>query len=129
AFHETQVDVSCSFEPLSHDRPIEEWYQPFEWVRAPTFMIRPDEPIPIVMRPGGFLARVITDSLDQVGLRHRIVLASPDSGARKAAVAAGLGLMAIPSGFTEPNLIIARARILPELPDVRAGICVRNGLA
>jgi DNA-binding transcriptional LysR family regulator len=129
AFHEAQVDVSCSFEPLSSDRPIEEWRLPFVWVRAPTFMIRPDEPIPIIARAGGFLARVITDSLDQVGLRHRIVFASPDYGARKAAVAAGLGLMAVPSGFTEPNLIVASARVLPKLPPVRAGICVRKGLA
>lgn len=129
AFHETQVDVSCSFEPLSSDGPIEEWHQPFVWVRAPTFMIRPDEPIPIVTRPGGFLARMIAGCLDGVGLRHRIVFASPDFSARKAAVAAGLGLMAVPYEFTEPNLVIARARGLPELPPVRAGICIRKGLA
>jgi DNA-binding transcriptional LysR family regulator len=129
AFRDAHVDLSCSFEPLSSDRPIEEWHQAFVWVRAPTFMIRPDQPIPIVTWPGSFLARIMTESLDEVGLRHRIVFSSADYGARKAAAAAGLGLMAIPPGFTEPNLTIAEARILPRLPDVRAGICVRKGLA
>ncbi len=129
AFHEAQVDVSCSFEPFSNDRPIEEWQQPFVWVHAPTFMIRPDKPIPIVAMPGSFLTRLMMDSLDEAGLRHRIVFASADYSVRKTAAAAGLGLMAIPPGFPERSLVIARDRALPHLPDVRAGICVRKGLA
>jgi DNA-binding transcriptional LysR family regulator len=129
AFREGQVDVLCSFEPLSSDHPIEEWHQAFDWVHAPGFVLRPGEPVPVVTRPGGFLSRLIMDSLDAMGQRYRIVFASPDFAARKAAVAAGLGVMAIPAGFVEPNLVKAADRMLPALTPVRAGICLRKGVA
>src|SRR5262249_17807915 len=63
ALHAGQVDVSCAFEPLSSDRPLIEWNQPLVWVRAPSLVIRPNEPIPIVAWPGGALARIIMDRL------------------------------------------------------------------
>jgi DNA-binding transcriptional LysR family regulator len=104
---------------------VNEARDPLVWIRSKDFVLSPGAPIPILTWPGDdWMIRTLTKH----GLSYKIVFNSPDYHAKLAAVEAGIGLTAIPESMVPSHLVRAREYYLPELPPLRAVLCVRLGL-
>jgi DNA-binding transcriptional LysR family regulator len=121
------IDIACMLRPPP-GFVVEEWDEPFVWARAPHFVLSPGAPIPIVSLIQDVSSSVAVEALERAGLAYRIRFESPDLYARVAAVAAGMGLMALPSRNLPTSLVVAKEYYLPALQSPKAGICVRNGV-
>lgn len=124
---EGYLDIACMLRPPSN-LLVEEWEEPFVWVRAPHFVLSPGAPIPIVNLLHDISSSVAVDALEKAGLAYRIQFESPDLHARLAAVAVGMGLMAMPARAVPRSLVVAKDYYLPPLQPPKAGICVRSGV-
>ncbi len=124
------IDVACIFENSAIETEIEqlivnEIKDPLVWVRAKNFVLSPGAPLPLLTWPGDdWMIRTLT----RHGMSYKIVFNSPDYHAKLAAVEAGIGLTAIPLSMVPPSLARAKEYYLPELPPIRALLCVRLGL-
>ena len=108
---------------------VVEWFEQLHWVRAPTFVLSPGAPVPLVSSPGSLSDRAAAKAFDRSGIPYFIAFTSHDRGLGKGAVMAGLGVRVMVERFaTAANLNIARDHYLPPLPSVQAGIYVREGL-
>jgi DNA-binding transcriptional LysR family regulator len=85
-------------------------------------------PIPLVSCPGSLPDRIATRLLDMAGLRYVIAFSGPEHASRKAAVAAGAGIMLMPERVITPQMEIARGDYLPAPPTLRTGLFMREGL-
>ena len=61
-------------------------------------------------------------------MAYRFVLTSPDHHVRASAVAAGIGLMALPQRQALAPLVVAKEYYLPVLKPIHAGIFVRKNI-
>lgn len=125
---EGYLDVACLLSPTNDLDSAVEWHENFVWACSPDFVLSPGKPIPLICRPGG-LADQVMQTLEKSGSAYRIVFTSAEHHARKAAAAAGLGLITTPARFVQKPLMIARGHYLPPLAPVRAGLFVRRGVA
>ena len=124
------IDVACIYgneaiaPELSH-LVLKQADEPLAWVRAPNFSLRPGMPIPILTWPNDdFVIR----ALEKKGISYKIVFNGPDFYAKLDAVAAGIGLTAIPESAIPSDLVRANETYLPELNPIRALLCARAGL-
>jgi DNA-binding transcriptional LysR family regulator len=127
---EGYIDIACIFESPEIDSEIadfgvKEFDEPFVWVRSKNFVLRPGAPIPILTSGGDDL---MIRTLTRHGLQYRVVFNSADFHAKMSAVAAGIGVTAIPERLMPPFLIPAREYYLPKLPTAKALLCARSGL-
>jgi molybdate transport repressor ModE-like protein len=123
------VDIALLMEPpRTPPVTVLEWWEPLYWVKGPGFRIDPAKPIPLVSHPGSLADRVGVAALRQAGLRYGTAFISAQMNARLAAVAGGVGIMAIPARSISDGGVVAEDPILPELPLVRSGIYTRAGL-
>ena len=83
---------------------------------------------PVGELPGTLPDRLATKLLDAANLRYEIAFSGPEHASRKAAVAAGLGIMLMPERVMTPEMEIARDAYLPKPPTVRTGLFMRDGL-
>jgi DNA-binding transcriptional LysR family regulator len=124
------IDVACIYENSAFEVDVEQMVvnearDPLVWIRSKDFVLSPGAPIPILTWPGDdWMIRTLTKH----GLSYKIVFNSPDYHAKLAAVEAGIGLTAIPESMVPSHLVRAREYYLPELPPLRAVLCVRLGL-
>ena len=123
---EGYVDVTCMLRPPS-TLVVDEWDEPFVWVRAPHFVLSPGAPIPVVSLIQDISNSIAVEALEKSGQAYRILFESHDLHARLAAVAAGLGLIAVPARDVPAPLVVARDYYLPPLQTPKAGICIRSG--
>ncbi len=107
---------------------LSEWKERFVWIGARDFATDADAPIPLVLRAEGFLDRLALDALDQKQLPYRIVFSATDMTARTAAIAAGVGIMAVPERAVPAQLRSLNDSLLPKLPELRVGVFHRDGL-
>jgi DNA-binding transcriptional LysR family regulator len=123
------VDLAFMLAPTDLRRNlIAGWSEKLVWVRAPQlFPVAEDEPIPFVGREDGFMDRKVLDVLEEHEVPYRIVFNARDFGPIVAAVEAGIGIMISPERFVPESLMVARERILPELPELHAGIFCKEG--
>lgn len=124
------IDVACiflleSFGRDIEDRIVDEVQFETNWVKSRDFIARPGTPIPIITVPEDAW---MIGPLDRSGVAYRVVLRSPDSAARMAAVRAGLGLTALPGALVAPDLVRSKEQYLPKLPPSRGVVCIREGL-
>ncbi len=120
------LDIACLMNPPTDvGDPVFGWEEDFVWVRNRDFVLRPGSPIPIVGWPGSLLDQPMINAIENAGLAYRVVFTSADHHARIAAVAAGVGLMALPARQMMAPLVVAKEYYLPALPPGRAGIFVR----
>ena len=123
------VDIALLIEPpRTPPVAILEWWEPLFWVKGPDFHLDPAKPIPLVTHPGSLGDRLGVAALRQAGLRYGTAFISTQMNARLAAVAGGVGIMAIPARSISDGGVVADDPILPELPLVRSGIYTRAGL-
>ncbi len=123
------VDIALLMEP-PRTPPVAflEWWEPLFWVKGPDFRLDPAKPIPLVSNPGSIGDRVGVAALREAGLKYGTAFVSTQMNARLAAVAGGVGIMAIPARSISDGGVVADDPILPELPLVRSGIYTRAGL-
>jgi DNA-binding transcriptional LysR family regulator len=109
---------------------IAEWVERLTWMRAQHFAMPDDEPIPYVSREGGHIDRAVLDLLDEAKVPYRIAFSSVDPWSLAAATEAGLGVaVMLERGRLAllHSLVVATDNILPKLPEMRAGVYVKEG--
>ena len=123
------IDIALLMEtPRTPPVAVLEWWEPLFWVKGPDFRLDTAKPIPLVSNPGSLADRVGVAALRQAGLKYGTAFVSAQMNARLAAVAGGVGIMAIPGRSIADGGVVADDPILPELPLVRSGIYTRAGL-
>ena len=93
---------------------------PIVWLAASTFRHEPREPLPlIVAEDWTYFRRVAIQALDRAEVPWRIHYTAPNVVGIRAAVRAGLGVMARSIEMLGPDLrVLGNAEKLPQLPDV-----------
>jgi DNA-binding transcriptional LysR family regulator len=94
------------------------WTQELVWVHSDAVKLDPDSPVPLVSYGGDSTCqRIAVATLHRAGLDCNFVFTSHSSLSLVAAVAAGLGVMAVPRGRAiRNNLFIWEDAPLPKLP-------------
>jgi DNA-binding transcriptional LysR family regulator len=131
AFNSGYLDIGCLATPRLMDDVIEEifgWEEAIVWVRSRDFVLRPGTPIPLIGWPGSPQDSTTIGAVEKSGMAYRFVLTSPDHHVRASAVAAGIGLMALPQRQALAPLVVAKEYYLPDLKPIHAGIFVRKNI-
>lgn len=106
---------------------VARWSEKTFWVKSPRLSLGSGAPIPLISWPGTTSDRVAVELLQQNGMRFFVAFSAPDFSARLAAVAAGLGVLAVSVRNIIPGIEIMHEG-MPGLPENKAGIFVREGL-
>jgi DNA-binding transcriptional LysR family regulator len=106
---------------------LAQWLEPMAWVKSPRLILAPGAAIPLITWPGTLPHRVAVEQLEARGLHFYIAFCAPDLTARRAAVAAGLGVMPILARVMTSEMEVVKES-LPDLPMIKAGVYARNGL-
>jgi DNA-binding transcriptional LysR family regulator len=109
---------------------IAEWDEKLIWVRAAHFPVPDDEPIPYISREEGFIDRKVLDIFEDTNVPYRIVFSAVDLWNLAAAAEAGVGVLVTlerAKAHMSDLLIVAQERVLPKLPELRAGIFCKEG--
>jgi DNA-binding transcriptional LysR family regulator len=123
------IDIALLMEPMrTPPVAVLEWWEPLYWVKGPEFRVDLTKPIPLVSNPASLADRVGIVALRGAGLQYGTAFVSAQMNARLAAVAGGVGIMAIPARSISDGAVVADDPGLPELPQVRSGIYTRSGL-
>jgi hypothetical protein len=78
--------------------------------------------------PGTLSERLATKLLSEAQMPYNIVFTGADHASRKAAVAAGLGLMLMMKRAMTADVVIAEETFLPLAPILKTGLYARDGL-
>jgi len=109
---------------------ITEWPEKLIWMRAQHAPLLDDEPIPYISREEGFIDRKVLDMFEDSNVPYRIVFSAVDLWNLSAAAEAGMGVMItidrVKSDMSS-SLVVANDRILPKLPELRAGVFHKEG--
>jgi DNA-binding transcriptional LysR family regulator len=123
------VDIAYMVNPSEQPgKPVFEWQETMYWTKSPKLVLAPNEPVPLVGWPGTLSERLATKLLADAQMSYNIVFTGADHASRKAAVAAGLGLMLMMQRAMTPEVVFATEPFLPPPPTVKTGIYVREGL-
>jgi len=108
---------------------LSRWMEDLVWVKARGFVLKSDQPVPLVSSPNLLLPdRLGMAALETVNRPYEIVFTAFDTLARRAAAAAGLGYFAIPRSAVADTLVIEAPGVLPDLPQIHMGIVARDDL-
>ncbi|UGV28416.1 LysR family transcriptional regulator [Rhodopseudomonas boonkerdii] len=131
ALVEGHIDIACFYqrgdiEPDLATLIVDEYEDHLVWVRSKNFVLSPGAPIPIVTSTNDDW---MISTLTRHGLSYRIAFSSQDYDAKKSAVEAGIGLIAMPSRMIPSGLVWAKEYYLPELSAIKNLLCIRQGLS
>jgi DNA-binding transcriptional LysR family regulator len=103
------------------------WTEPLVWVHAPSTLLDPSRPVPLVSYGDECLfTRSAMTALSQAGRDSELTFIGSSLLGLGAAVAAGFGVMALPRSRADiPGISIWEDAPLPKLPDIFCGIYVR----
>jgi DNA-binding transcriptional LysR family regulator len=106
------------------------WTEPLVWVHAPSTLVEPTRPVPLVSYGEECLfTRCAMAGLSEAGRDCELVFIGSSLLGLGAAVAAGFGVMALPRGRCDiPGITVWDNPPLPKLPDIFCGIYVRAGV-
>ena len=123
------LDIAYIVNPLEQPgKTVFEWTEPMHWTKSPKLALSPNEPIPVVGWPGTLSERLATKLLADAHMTYNVVFTGADHASRKAAVAAGLGMMLMMRRAMTADVVIATEPFLPSCPIVKTGIYAREGL-
>ncbi len=105
------------------------WAQETVWARGLTTELDPSRPVPLVSHGEPCLYhRIAVQALKKAGLDWEEVFTGPSMLSLSSAVVAGLGVMAIVRRRANDNgMVVWEDAPLPKLPDLYAGIYIREG--
>ena len=107
---------------------VAEWQEPMYWTKSPDLILNAAEPVPLVGYPGTLSQRLATKVLSDAQIPFVFTFTGADNTSRKAAVAAGQGLMLMMERAMTPDVMVANEAFLPPAPTVKTGIYARQGL-
>lgn len=114
-----EVDLALTTHPLEGFTSTVLRTSPTLWYCASEFMLRPEEPLPLVLLddPSPFRDTIIK-TLDAAGMPWRLAYVASTLSAVRAAVKAGLGVTARPVEMMSPDLrALGKGEGMPELPE------------
>lgn len=114
--------------PTPPARPVVQWSEPLYWVKSPKLVLRPEAPIPLVGWTGTFPDQIALKLLQDHDMRYVVAFSGPDPTARRAAVAAGIGVLLSLERTITAEMEVAREEHLPQPPSIKSGIFAREGL-
>ena len=114
--------------PKTAARCVVEWTEPLYWTKSPDLKLDPDERVPLVGSPGTLSQRLASQLLDAANIPYTITFTGQDHTSRKAAAAAGQGLMLLMERAMTPDVEMLQNSFLPKPPMVRTGLFAREGL-
>jgi DNA-binding transcriptional LysR family regulator len=105
------------------------WTEPLVWVHAPSTLIDPCRPVPLVSYGEECLfTRNAMMALSQANRGCELIFIGSSLLGLGAAVAAGFGVMVLPRSRADiPGVSIWEDAPLPKLPDIFCGVYVRGG--
>jgi DNA-binding transcriptional LysR family regulator len=109
---------------------VADWPEKLVWVHAPHFAVPDDAPIPYVSRHEGYIDRKVLALFDEKNVPYRITFSAVDLWNLAAAAEAGVGILVtldrVKSELSR-SLVVAKDKILPKLPELRAGVFFKEG--
>ena len=122
------VDLVFALVPNESRRNmLAEWHEKIVWISAPNFSLDDDAIVPFVGREQGFIDSRVIQVMDDHDVPYNMVFTAGDLNALAAAVEAGIGVMVAPERVIPLPLVVARDRVLPKLPEIRAGVYFKEG--
>ena len=105
------------------------WTEDMVWIRAPGTRIDPCGPVPLVSHGDKCAAhRQVADALERAGRTFNLSFTETSLTGLRAAVNAGLGVMALPRCVSDgADVAIWHDAPLPPLPAIVCNVCVRVG--
>jgi len=128
--HQGDIDLAVT---ISGSEPHAEarfhWTEDLVWVRAPQISLAADAPVPLVGHGDKCqIHRRALEVLEQAGRAYTQPFAEDSRIGLAAAVAAGLGIMALPRCMSQATgIAVWNDAPLPRLPSVVCNVCVRPG--
>ena len=125
-----ELDLFIGLTPVEPKDARDSWTAPLVWVRGPQAnIVQHGERVPLISNGEPSVHhRVAVSTLRGAGLEWEEVFTAPVVTSLTGAVAAGLGVMPITRRRAiEAGMIIGDDLPLPPLPDVYAGVFVREG--
>jgi DNA-binding transcriptional LysR family regulator len=123
------IDIACIMNVQDGaGRVVETWYERYEWLRAESFRVSPDLPIPLITWPAHNADQLVVQELQKRHIAYRLAFVSSEHRSRIAAAKAGVGLLTNPARYAIKPLVVATEPFLPPLPLIPAGIAVRHGV-
>jgi len=111
-----------------HVQTLAKWMEKPVWVCARDFILSPGSPIPILSWPHAVSDQAAIEALESFDLQYTVAFVASDLVAQFAALRSGLGFFILPERVVPSDLKIAREHYLPQLPDLPAGLYLREGL-
>lgn len=111
--------------PEDFPNGVEVWSEPLEWIGKNNYRLSSDKntPVPLVLSPEPCVYRASAlQSLEQNGIRWKIVFISPSYAGIIAAVNAGMGITALPRTMIPDTLEVIQEDFLPSLPDIHVSL-------
>jgi DNA-binding transcriptional LysR family regulator len=112
----------------SRDGAVVTWPERLVWAKAPQFVMDRTRPLPIIRNPNTLTDRMSVGTLDRNNVPYNTVFVADDTSTFASAVAAGIGIGALPGRLLSPELIAVEFGILPMMPPTYGGIHVRDGI-
>jgi DNA-binding transcriptional LysR family regulator len=126
-FHEGLLDIVLALTPDALAiGALTTWRETLSWVAAPGAQPGPKSPVRLVVYPEGCLyRRTMLSVLQRQGRPFDIVYTTSSLTSIEAALQAGFGVTSLARRIVPPALVtLEPSEVLPELPDVTAGIYV-----
>jgi DNA-binding transcriptional LysR family regulator len=120
------LDIAFIINP--HEAPpqvVTEWTEPWVWVCAPDFVLKPDAKIPLIVTPTD---QHTIELVGKTGRPYVVRFMAPSLGARSEAMRAGLGLMNIAERLVTDEMKVVGGNTLPPFAETLAGVYLREGL-
>jgi DNA-binding transcriptional LysR family regulator len=125
-----ELDVAMAVSAsIPHTDARFHWTEDLVWVRAPLTTLDPNAPVPLVTYGDKCLShRNVVEALERAGRAYQLSVTETSVTGLRAAVGAGLGVMALPRCVAPgADLEIWDDAPLPALPSIVCNICVRPG--
>jgi DNA-binding transcriptional LysR family regulator len=123
------LDVAVIVSGTPSEEARYHWAEPMVWVHAALTRIDPDGAVPLVSHGDKCLMhRHVGEALERAGRAYKLSFTETSITNLAMAVAAGLGVMAVPRCASLPaDLSIWNEAPLPRLPEIVCNVCVRSG--
>jgi DNA-binding transcriptional LysR family regulator len=114
-----ELDLVLAKRPPGDERGQLVWREPLVWTGGPDAVVDPHQPVPLILYPPPSVTRdSVLTALERAGRTWRITCISTSLSGLRAAVLAGLGVLAMPRGLIPSGLVeLAPALSLPALGD------------
>jgi DNA-binding transcriptional LysR family regulator len=103
---------------------VTEWTEPWAWVCASDFVLKPGAKIPLIVTPTD---RFTIETVEKAGRPYGVRFMAPSIGARIEAMLAGFGVMGIAQRLVTDHMRVLGSHELPAFPETPAGIYLREG--